>query len=149
MATTLHRYHVPSTQIVQHDLCLPLNLGRRFDVAVRSEVVEHVEPPFAAQIILTLVLHADVIWFSVRTSVRARKCSVVVLVALAGIVVSVSRHGLPLFTFLQYSTAQKLGSTIPTSDHSRSGRTCLNSTALEWYSCQDPWSASPCIVDNL
>lgn len=65
VATTLQRYNIPSDQVVQHDLRLPLYLGRRFDVAVCSEVVEHVEPPFAAQVVLTLVLHSNVIWFSV------------------------------------------------------------------------------------
>lgn len=55
---------VPESQVIQHDLRLPLYLGRRFDVAACTEVVEHVEPPFASQIALTLVLHADVIWFS-------------------------------------------------------------------------------------
>lgn len=57
---------VPKDQVVQHDLRHPIFLGRRFDVAVCTEVVEHVEPPFAAQIILSLVLHADVIWFSYK-----------------------------------------------------------------------------------
>jgi Methyltransferase domain len=57
---------LPDHQIVQHDLRHVLYLGRRFDVAVCTEVVEHVEPPFASQIVMTLVLHADVIWFSFK-----------------------------------------------------------------------------------
>jgi len=57
---------IPRNQVVQHDLRHPIYLGRRFDVAVCTEVVEHVEPPFAAQIILNLVLHADIIWFSFK-----------------------------------------------------------------------------------
>lgn len=57
---------VPKEQVVQHDLRHTLYLGRRFDVAICTEVVEHVEPPFASQIVLSLVLHADVIWFSFK-----------------------------------------------------------------------------------
>ena len=66
IAETLVHWKLPQHQVVQHDLRLPLYLGRRFDVAVCTEVVEHVEPPFASQIIMTLVLHADVIWFSFK-----------------------------------------------------------------------------------
>jgi hypothetical protein len=54
---TLNR-GVPKEQVVQHDLRHPIYLGRRFDVAVCTEVVEHVEPPFSSQIVLSLVLHA-------------------------------------------------------------------------------------------
>jgi len=57
---------IPRDQVVQHDLRHPIFLGRRFDVAVCTEVVEHVEPPFAAQIVLSLVIHADIIWFSFK-----------------------------------------------------------------------------------
>lgn len=64
-ALTLKR-GIPKTQVVQHDLRHPIFLGRRFDVAVCTEVVEHVEPPFAAQIVLSLVLHSDIIWFSYK-----------------------------------------------------------------------------------
>lgn len=54
----------PVSQAIKHDLRLPLFAGRTFDVAVCTEVVEHVEPPFSSQIILNLVTHAEVIWFS-------------------------------------------------------------------------------------
>lgn len=59
---------VPRERVVQHDLRHPLYLGRQFDVAVCTEVVEHVEPLFAAQIVLNLVVHADVVWFSFKTA---------------------------------------------------------------------------------
>jgi len=65
VAETLRR-NVPIGSVIQHDLRHTLFLGRRFDVAVCTEVVEHVEPVFSSQIILTLVLHADVIWFSFK-----------------------------------------------------------------------------------
>jgi hypothetical protein len=64
-AETLAR-KVPAHQVRQHDLRLPLYIGKRFDLAVCTEVVEHVEPPFTSQIIMTLVLHSDVIWFSYK-----------------------------------------------------------------------------------
>merc|ERR1712166_39738 len=54
----------PVSRAIKHDLRLPLFAGRTFDVAVCTEVVEHVEPPFSSQIILNLVTHAEVIWFS-------------------------------------------------------------------------------------
>ena len=55
---------VPPERVKRHDLRLPLVLPRRFDIALLTEVVEHVEPPFSSQVILNAVLHADVIWFS-------------------------------------------------------------------------------------
>jgi Methyltransferase domain len=67
IAKTIEHYKLSKDQVVQHDLRLPLFLGRRFDVAVCTEVVEHVEPPFSAQIVLTLIAHADVIWFSFQS----------------------------------------------------------------------------------
>lgn len=55
---------VPAERLRQHDLRRPLQLGRRFDVAVCTEVAEHVECPFSSQLILNLVSHSDVVWFS-------------------------------------------------------------------------------------
>ena len=55
---------MPPERAVKHDLRMPLFLGRRFDVALSTEVVEHVEPAFSSQIILNIVLHSDVVWFS-------------------------------------------------------------------------------------
>jgi hypothetical protein len=66
IAETFNKWKLLPEQVVQHDLRLPLYLGRRFDVAVCTEVVEHVEPPFTSQIISTLVAHADIIWFSFK-----------------------------------------------------------------------------------
>jgi hypothetical protein len=66
IAETLQKWQVPEHQVIQHDLRLPIFVGHRYDVAVCTEVVEHLEPPFASQIILTLVLHSDVIWFSFK-----------------------------------------------------------------------------------
>ncbi|MGA3068272.1 MAG: class I SAM-dependent methyltransferase [Tepidisphaeraceae bacterium] len=55
---------VPSDRLVHHDLRRPIQLGRRFDVAVCTEVAEHLECPFSGQLVQTLVDHSDVIWFS-------------------------------------------------------------------------------------
>lgn len=55
---------VPASRLIRHDLRRPLALGRRFPVAVCTEVAEHIECPFAGQLVQTLVDHADVIWFS-------------------------------------------------------------------------------------
>jgi hypothetical protein len=55
---------IPAKQVKNWDLRLPLYLGRRFDLVVCTEVAEHVEPVFSSQIVLNLVLHSDVVWFS-------------------------------------------------------------------------------------
>lgn len=55
---------IPEERVRRHDLRRPITLGRRFDVAVCTEVAEHVECPFSGQLVQTLVSHADVVWFS-------------------------------------------------------------------------------------
>lgn len=55
---------IPAERVRQHDLRRPIQLGRRFDVAVCTEVAEHIECPFSSQLIQTLVSHSDVVWFS-------------------------------------------------------------------------------------
>jgi hypothetical protein len=55
---------VPAERLKQHDLRRPIQLGRRFDVAICTEVAEHIECPFSSQLIQTLVTHSDVVWFS-------------------------------------------------------------------------------------
>lgn len=54
-----------STEIIKrHDLRLPINLEKRFDMVCCTEVAEHIETPFSATLIKTLVDHSDIIWFS-------------------------------------------------------------------------------------
>ena len=48
---------VPAERLVRHDLRLPMS--RRFDIALLTEVVEHVEPIFSSQVVLSAVLHAE------------------------------------------------------------------------------------------
>jgi len=58
------RKGIPPERLLKHDLRLPLDLNRRFQVAVCTEVAEHIECPFAGQLVKTLTNHADVVWFS-------------------------------------------------------------------------------------
>ena len=55
---------IPSDRAIRHDVRLRLDLGRSFDVAVCTEVAEHIEPPFSSQLVDNLVRHAPVVWFS-------------------------------------------------------------------------------------
>ena len=64
---------VPAERLVRHDLRLPLYLSRRFDIALLTEVVEHVEPIFSSQVVLSAVLHADVVWFSYKVDGKDKK----------------------------------------------------------------------------
>ena len=56
------RKHI--SRVLQHDLRLPLYLDRQFDIAICTEVAEHIEPPFSSQLIQTLTNHSKIIWFS-------------------------------------------------------------------------------------
>lgn len=47
-----------------HDLRAPLDLGRRFDLALCLEVAEHLEPEHAPTLVHSLARHADAILFS-------------------------------------------------------------------------------------
>ena len=58
------KLHVDKSLVRQVDLNQPLDLGRRFDLVVCLEVVEHLEPSSAATIVETLCRHADDILFS-------------------------------------------------------------------------------------
>jgi hypothetical protein len=56
--------NIPAGSLRQHDLRRPLQLDRRFDVAICTEVAEHIECPFSSQLVQNLVTHSDVVWFS-------------------------------------------------------------------------------------
>jgi SAM-dependent methyltransferase len=53
-----------NARVLQHDLRLPLHLNKQFDVAICTEVAEHIEPPFSSQLIQTLTDYSKIIWFS-------------------------------------------------------------------------------------
>jgi hypothetical protein len=55
---------IPSEKIIKHDIRRPLNLNKKFDMALCTEVAEHIEPPFSSQLITNLINHSSLIWFS-------------------------------------------------------------------------------------
>jgi hypothetical protein len=55
---------VPASRVIRHDLRLPLALGRQFDMALCTEVAEHIECPFSSQLVQNLVNHSQLVWFS-------------------------------------------------------------------------------------
>lgn len=50
--------------VIKHDLRLPIDLDRKFNLVISTEVAEHIEPPFVSTYIKNLVDHSDLIWFS-------------------------------------------------------------------------------------
>jgi len=55
---------VPRSRVIRHDLRQPLALGRQFDMALCTEVAEHIECPFSSQLVQNLVNHSQLVWFS-------------------------------------------------------------------------------------
>ena len=62
-AKTLAR-GIPESRVLRQDLRRPLNLGRQFDMVLCTEVAEHIECPFAAQLVYHIVNHSKFAWFS-------------------------------------------------------------------------------------
>lgn len=58
------RLAVPQEAFVERDLSLPLDLHRRFDLAVSLEVAEHLDEPHADAFVATLTALAPVVLFS-------------------------------------------------------------------------------------
>jgi len=54
----------PSDKFHCRDLCAPVDLGRRFELAICLEVAEHLDQDAGRILIRTLTKHADVILFS-------------------------------------------------------------------------------------
>jgi hypothetical protein len=54
---------VPKSFFISHNLTEPLNLGRKFDLALSLEVAEHLDAKFANTIVDSLVSHADIVIF--------------------------------------------------------------------------------------
>lgn len=64
---------VPVEQTLRHDLrkSLPHDRpGKRFDIALCTEMAEHVEPPFSSMVVHNLVRHSDLVWFSTEQPVE-------------------------------------------------------------------------------
>lgn len=60
---SLHKGISPEN-IKHHDLRKPINMHKKFDICCCTEVAEHIETPFSSQLILTLITHSDLVWFS-------------------------------------------------------------------------------------
>jgi hypothetical protein len=50
--------------VIKHDLRMPLDLGKKYDMAICTEVAEHIETPFSSVLVSSLVKHSDIVWFS-------------------------------------------------------------------------------------
>lgn len=57
-------FELGSSTFLKHDLSVPIELNRRFDLAVCLEVAEHLPPACAADFVKSLTRLADVILFS-------------------------------------------------------------------------------------
>ena len=58
------RLLIKESQFIEHDLNLPIDLKKRFDIALCVEVAEHLKPESANIIVDTLVRHSNIIVFS-------------------------------------------------------------------------------------
>ena len=58
------RLAIPEAVFVAHDLTRPLDLGRRFTLALSLEVGEHLPPDAGPTLVGTLVRHSDIVMFS-------------------------------------------------------------------------------------
>lgn len=57
-----------SNIVMRHDLRLPLNLNKKFDLCFCTEVAEHIEPPFSSVLVSNIINHSDVVWFSFNST---------------------------------------------------------------------------------
>jgi SAM-dependent methyltransferase len=55
---------IPIERFIENDLTKPINLKRRFDLAMSLEVAEHLPPEFAPKFVASLVRLSDVVLFS-------------------------------------------------------------------------------------
>ncbi len=56
---------MPKDKVVHENLKFMKPLGRKFDLVMCTEVVEHIEAFFASKIVENCITHSDVVWFSV------------------------------------------------------------------------------------
>ena len=56
--------HFDVSRFQPHDLELPLDLGRRFDLVQSLEVAEHLSPSTSEDFVKSLTLHGDIVLFS-------------------------------------------------------------------------------------
>jgi len=55
---------VPHGHATQVDLRMPMLMALPCDMAICTEVAEHIEPPLAGILVWNLIQHADLIWWS-------------------------------------------------------------------------------------
>lgn len=61
---------IPKEHFVRHELNMPLDLGRKFDLAISLEVAEHLKESSADQFVETLTSHSDIILFGAATPMQ-------------------------------------------------------------------------------
>jgi hypothetical protein len=54
--------------VEKHDLRTPMDLKKRFEMVMSTEVAEHIEAPFVGTYVKNLCDHSDLIWFSYNSS---------------------------------------------------------------------------------
>lgn len=62
--TPVEELRIPPTHFIEADLGAPVDAGRSFDLAVSTEVAEHIEPERAAQFIANLAAASNLVLFS-------------------------------------------------------------------------------------
>ena len=55
---------IEETRIIHQNLKFLDGIDRKFDIAMCTEVAEHIEPFFASKIVDNCIRHAEVVWFS-------------------------------------------------------------------------------------
>jgi 2-polyprenyl-3-methyl-5-hydroxy-6-metoxy-1,4-benzoquinol methylase len=55
---------VPNNNIIHSDIKFLKPVNKKFDIAMCTEVAEHIEPWFASKIVENCIIHSDVVWFS-------------------------------------------------------------------------------------
>lgn len=55
---------IPDARVLHANLKFLPDIGRRFDLAMCTEVAEHIEPFFASQLVLACTAHSAAVWFS-------------------------------------------------------------------------------------
>lgn len=58
------RQRLPPHIFVQHDMRLPIPKRQKFSLATCMELAEHIEPPFASQLVQNLTRLSDLIYFT-------------------------------------------------------------------------------------
>jgi hypothetical protein len=55
---------ISPNNLLKHDLRLPLETSKRYDMLFSTEIAEHIEPPFSSQFVHNCVKQSDLVWFS-------------------------------------------------------------------------------------